>query len=64
MLRLLETWITSRPIRKVRVSFGEDSIELEQASSEDQWRLVDAFVAAHLPISSVQPDRDDAPSGT
>ncbi|MBB4711498.1 hypothetical protein [Streptomyces luteogriseus] len=64
VLRLLETWITNRPIRKVRVSFGEDSIELEQASSEDQRRLVDAFIAAHLPIPGVQPDRDDAPSGT
>ncbi|MFD5945007.1 hypothetical protein ACFWAZ_02295 [Streptomyces collinus] len=64
VLRLLETWITNRPIRKVRVSFGEDSIELEQASSEDQRRLVDAFIAAHPPIPSVQPGRDDAPSGT
>lgn len=48
VLRLLEVWIVGRPVRKVRVVVGDDSIELEQASPLDQRRLVDAFVETHL----------------
>ncbi|MFI9175740.1 hypothetical protein [Streptomyces lincolnensis] len=55
VFRLLETWLTNRPVRKVRVVFGEDSIELEQASAEDQRRLVDAFIAAHEPVRIADP---------
>ncbi|MER7181290.1 hypothetical protein ABT404_17720 [Streptomyces hyaluromycini] len=58
VLRLLEVWITNRPVRKVRVVFGDDSIELERASRVDQRRFVDAFVEAHRP-SGVRPEGDD-----
>lgn len=63
VFRLLETWMTNRPIRKVRVVFGDDSIELEEASAEDQRRLVDAFIEAHEPRSSVEPEGAAGPSG-
>ncbi|MEU9896359.1 hypothetical protein AB0H67_22965 [Streptomyces phaeochromogenes] len=63
VLRLLETWMTRRPIRKVRVVFGDDSIELEHASTEDQRRLVDAFIEAHEPVSSVELEGEAGPSG-
>ncbi|MFF3377610.1 hypothetical protein ACFYXF_32205 [Streptomyces sp. NPDC002680] len=63
VLRLLETWMTNRPLRKVRVVFGDDSIELEHASPEDQRRLVDAFIETHGPVSSVEPEGEAGPSG-
>jgi hypothetical protein len=63
VFRLLETWMSNRPVRKVRVVFGEDSIELEQASAEDQRRLVDAFIVAHGPVSPAEPEDASGPSG-
>ncbi|WP_328665255.1 hypothetical protein OG905_38870 [Streptomyces sp. NBC_00322] len=56
VFRLLETWMTHRPIRKVRVVFGDDSIELEQATTEDQRRLVEAFIVTHGPVSRAEPE--------
>ncbi|MFE7572211.1 hypothetical protein ACFU76_35590 [Streptomyces sp. NPDC057539] len=64
VLRLLEAWMENRPIRSVRVSLGEDSIDLEVASAEEQQRLVDAFIEAHLPASGRQSDDDSSPSNT
>ncbi|MEU9345899.1 hypothetical protein AB0D74_32310 [Streptomyces sp. NPDC048278] len=63
VFRLLETWVTNRPIRKVRVVFGDDSIELEHASAEDQRRLVDAFIAVHGPASPAEPVNESGLSG-
>ncbi|MFF7655784.1 hypothetical protein ACFZCY_39195 [Streptomyces sp. NPDC007983] len=60
VFRLLETWMTNRPIRRVRVVFGNDSIELEQASAADQRRLVDAFIVSHEPVG---PEDEAGPSG-
>ncbi|GGR29007.1 hypothetical protein [Streptomyces netropsis] len=63
VFRLLETWMTNRPVRKVRVVFGDDSIELEQASAEDQRRLVDAFIGTHEPVSPVEREGETGTSG-
>ncbi|NEB01047.1 hypothetical protein [Streptomyces sp. SID13726] len=63
VLRLLETWMTNRPVRKVRVELGDDSIELEQASAEDQRRLVDAFILAHQPGAPAEPEGGTGSAG-
>ncbi|MFF9485312.1 MULTISPECIES: hypothetical protein [unclassified Streptomyces] len=49
VLDLVRTWIENRPVRTVSVTLGDDSLELEAASSADQRRIVDAFLAAHAP---------------
>jgi hypothetical protein len=46
VLRLVETWMTNRPLRTVTVTVDGRSIELGHATREEQRRLVDAFVAA------------------
>lgn len=63
VLRLLETWMANRPVRKVRVVFGDDNIELEQASAEDQRRLVDAFIVAHGSAAHVGPEGESGLPG-
>ncbi|MFD9485230.1 hypothetical protein ACFWBX_14800 [Streptomyces sp. NPDC059991] len=62
VFRLLETWMVSRPIRRVRVVLGDDSIELEQASVEEQERLVGAFIVAHAPDLPVDPEGEPGSS--
>lgn len=47
VLKLLDTWLRSRPVRAVSISLGEDSLELQAVSSADQQKLIDVFVAAH-----------------
>jgi hypothetical protein len=49
VLDLVRAWIENRPVRTVSVTLGEDSLELEAASSADQQRIVDAFLAKHGP---------------
>ncbi|MCX5051976.1 hypothetical protein OG895_32430 [Streptomyces sp. NBC_00201] len=63
VLRLLETWMANRPVRKVRVVFGDDNIELEQASAEDQRRLVDAFIVAHGSAAHAGPEGESGLPG-
>ncbi len=63
VLRLLETWMANRPVRKVRVVFGDDNIELEQASAEDQRRLVDAFIVVHGSAAHVGPEGESGLPG-
>ncbi|MEX1657735.1 hypothetical protein ABZ960_31955 [Streptomyces pseudovenezuelae] len=63
VLRLLEAWMANRPVRKVRVVIGDDSIELEQASAEDQRRLVDAFIVAHASAARVEPEGESGLPG-
>lgn len=46
-VRLLETWITHRPVRTARVTIGEESLEVEAVSAADQRRVIDAFLARH-----------------
>ncbi|BFO16400.1 hypothetical protein SHKM778_27880 [Streptomyces sp. KM77-8] len=47
VLDLVRTWLENRPVRTVTVTLGDDSLELEGASSADQRRIVDAFLTAH-----------------
>ncbi|MEV5331087.1 hypothetical protein [Streptomyces werraensis] len=49
VLDLVRTWIENRPVRTIALTLGEDSLELEAASSADQQRLIEAFLAAHPP---------------
>lgn len=44
---LLQAWIENRPVRRVSILVGEDSLEVEALSSADQRRLVEAFIARH-----------------
>lgn len=66
VFRFLEAWIAHRPVRRVRVEFGDDSIELENASLADQRRLVDAFIASQQTGvgSRVRPDGEETPAST
>jgi hypothetical protein len=43
IFELLKTWIEHRPVRNIKVSIGDDSIELQAASRSDQKLLIDAF---------------------
>ncbi|MFJ9584506.1 hypothetical protein [Streptomyces acidicola] len=58
-LRLVETWIQSRPIRMVRVELDGRSIELGHATSEQQQRLVDAFLEDAGTPRDDEPQRSD-----
>ncbi|MHC3470408.1 hypothetical protein ACYF6T_17025 [Streptomyces sp. 7R007] len=43
-LRLLETWLTSRPVRTVRVEVDGHVLELGHASEEQQQLLTEAYL--------------------
>lgn len=45
VLLLVETWMQNRPVRTVKVDIDGRSIELGQASAEQQQLLVEAFLA-------------------
>jgi hypothetical protein len=47
VMRTIQSWIARRLDRSVKVTLGEDSIELTNVSDEDQRRLIDSFVARH-----------------
>jgi hypothetical protein len=49
VMRTIHSWIARRLDRSVKVTLGEDSIELTNVSDEDQRRLIDSFVARHAP---------------
>lgn len=44
---LLVQWIGRRSDRTVRLTIGDDSIELSDVSADDQRRLVESFLARH-----------------
>lgn len=44
---LMDRWLQHRPVRGVKVTIGDDSIELTDASEAAQQRLVHAFVERH-----------------
>ncbi|MFI1094223.1 hypothetical protein [Streptomyces sp. NPDC020917] len=52
---MVETWLATRRLRKARIVLGDDTSELEQASSEQQQRLVEMFVAGHRPVTDAEP---------
>lgn len=61
VLQLVDNWLKTRPIRRVRVVIGDNTIDLAQASPQQQERLIDAFIAAHQSASGAELG-DDSPS--
>jgi hypothetical protein len=47
VVRALMQWIGRRANRSVKITIGEDSIELSDVSAEDQHRLIESFLARH-----------------
>ena len=47
VVRAIVQWIGRRSDRSVKLTIGEDSIELSSVSAEDQRRLVESFLARH-----------------
>ncbi|HEY1517528.1 MAG TPA: hypothetical protein VGF91_13995 [Solirubrobacteraceae bacterium] len=47
VVRAIVQWIGRRSDRTVKLTIGEDSIELSSVSAEDQRRLVESFLARH-----------------
>jgi hypothetical protein len=47
VVRLLERWAGGRSSRTVKLTLGEDSLELSGTSLGDQRRLVETFLAHH-----------------
>ena len=45
-------WVARRPSASVTVTLGDDTIELTDASDEEQQRLIDLFVARHSATTS------------
>jgi hypothetical protein len=49
VIRAIEAWVTRRRMRSVKLTLGGDTIELSNASSDDQRRMVEAFISRHAP---------------
>jgi hypothetical protein len=47
VVRTLVQWMSRRRARSVKLTIGEDSLELSDVSAEDQRRLVESFLARH-----------------
>lgn len=47
VIRTIEAWVERRSSRTVKVTLGDDSIELSNVSDQDQRRLIESFVARH-----------------
>lgn len=61
VVRLLHTWLENRPIRVVTMTIDGDSIEVQNLSSEDQRRLIEAFIAEHGPVPPLGPEPAPGP---
>jgi hypothetical protein len=44
VVRTIESWVSRRPDRSVKMELGGDSIELRSVSTEEQERLLGAFL--------------------
>ena len=49
MLGVLKTWLKRKQGRKIRVTIGKNSLELDQPSSADEARLISAWIDWHGP---------------
>src|SRR5687768_15176893 len=49
VLQTLQSWVARRSSRSVKITIDGDSLELTNASREDQRRLVESFLARHTP---------------
>lgn len=47
VVRAIVQWIGRRADRSVKLTIGDDSIEVSNVSAEDQRRLVESFLARH-----------------
>lgn len=47
IVRRTESWAGRRSSRTVKLTLGDDTLELSGASGEDQQRLIEAFLARH-----------------
>ena len=52
VIRAAQGWLGRGSNRTVKIEIGDDSIELGDVSTEDQQRLIDAFIARHAAGSS------------
>ncbi|MGI5455015.1 hypothetical protein ACQEWB_17915 [Streptomyces sp. CA-249302] len=57
-LRVVETWLQNRPVRTVKVEVDGRTLELGQASPEEQRLLVEAFLEGIRADSAAQPPAD------
>jgi hypothetical protein len=51
LIRSIESWVERRRSRTVKLTLGDDFIELSQVSEAEQRRLLDAFLARHTGAS-------------
>ena len=49
VMAALQSWVARRSSRSVKITIEGDSLELTNASREDQRRLVESFLARHAP---------------
>jgi Effector Associated Constant Component 1 len=49
IVQVIQGWIARRASRSVKLTIDGDSIELSNASAEEQRQLLQAFVARHAP---------------
>jgi hypothetical protein len=49
ILQTISSWVARRSSRSVKITIDGDSLELTNASHEDQRRLVESFLARHAP---------------
>jgi hypothetical protein len=51
IVQVIQGWIARRASRSVKLTIDGDSIELSNASADEQRQLLQAFVARHAPKS-------------
>jgi hypothetical protein len=49
LLTAVQSWVARRSSRGVKITIDDASLELTNASREDQRRLVESFLARHWP---------------
>ena len=47
VVSLVERWLEHRPVRSVKLTLGDDTLEITDVDDEDQDELIDAFLARH-----------------
>jgi hypothetical protein len=51
IMQAVQSWVARRSSRSVKITIDGDSIDLSNASQEDQRRLLESFLARHAPGS-------------
>jgi hypothetical protein len=47
VVRAVQTWLGGRHSRTIKIQIGDDSIDISGPSSEEQERLISAWIARH-----------------